>query len=73
MAGESWSVDYVRSTTYLDNRNLPVKGFEVGITLHPFEDAITLELPTDDPDKIAAAAQQALDRRVKLQEMSDGG
>lgn len=73
MAEPSWKLDYVNSRYYLDERGNAVQGYEVGIMLLPYNSPITFNVPDDEPTLIAQIAQERLDRRVKLEEMANGG
>jgi hypothetical protein len=71
MADQEPSVrlDFIRSSFYLDNRGQPVNGFEVGITLLPWNEAVTFNWPTNNAEQITAEANKYLAERVKLSEL----
>jgi hypothetical protein len=70
MAEPRWRVDFTRSAFYLDARNNPVNGYEVGITLIPYGDTYTVNVPDTKPATIAAVADELLENRIALDEMS---
>lgn len=66
---EGYRVDRTRSTTYLDQHNDPIHGYEVYITLIDFDEGHRFNVPKLDDKLIEERALELLAAREKLAEL----
>lgn len=67
----SYSVEWTRPTVYLDNAGAAVKGYQVRITLYPWNEARDIELPDATPEAIAKLAEIEVKKRANLDKLSE--
>ena len=67
MADEvKFRIERVQNITYLDEARNVVDGFQVTFRMLDFDEVRTVNVPTDDPIDIEAAALLAVERREAL-------
>ena len=67
MADEvKFRIERVQNVTYLDEARNVVDGFQVTFRMLDFDEVRTVNVPTDDPIDIEAAALLAVERREAL-------
>jgi len=67
MADEvKFRIERVQNVTYLDEARNVVDGFQVTFRMLDFDEVRTVNVPTDDPIEIEAAALLAVERREAL-------
>ena len=59
-------IERVQNVTYLDEARNVVDGFQVTFRMLDFDEVRTVNVPTDDPIDIEAAALLAVERREAL-------
>lgn len=67
----SYTVEWTRPTFYLDNAGQGVSGFQVRITMHPWNEARDIVVKDDTPEAIKVEAEKHVLRREALDKLKD--
>jgi len=66
----SYKVEYIRPTVYLDNAGFAVTGYQVRITIFPWNEARDLNVPDTAPETIHPKAVEEISKRAALDELT---